>query len=524
MSTPTGRDPVDPLIDRIEGLLRRGPYSDAERFSREIVARHSARFEGHLLLGRALQKQGHLQDALEAAVAAGQRAPEHPAPELLRIECLMQMGSSDAALLALKQLSTRAEANSRLLQEVAQLYSHLNCHEQAEVCYAKAAARNPDDPGTLYNWSTALTGLGRLEAAERCLDRVIALAPKDFDAFYNRSTLRRQSPERNHVPELEKALSATGRNAAAQVPLGYALAKELEDLGNHSESFAALRRAADARRRSLSYQVEADVQTMADICRCFDANYMSMSWVGYADNRPVFIIGLPRSGTTLIDRILSSHSAVESRGESSDFGATVTRLAGPASTKRELIENAARLDPTDIGREFCGRLPKTTRSHIIDKTPVNYLYAALIAKALPAARIIHVCRHPMDACYAMYKTLFRMAYPFSYSLDDLARYYIAYDGLMTHWRALLGSRLIEVEYEDLVAHQEVATRRLLEQCGWAWEDSCLEFHRNETPSLTASAAQVRQPIYSSSVGLWRRYSNELEPLANQLRGAGIAIA
>jgi hypothetical protein len=265
------------------------------------------------------------------------------------------------------------------------------------------------------------------------------------------------------------------------------------------------------------------VQTMADICHCFDANYMSMRWAGHAEGRPVFIIGLPRSGTTLVDRILSSHSAVQSRGESSDLGATVMRLASPARTKRELVEISARLDPTEIGREFCSRLPKATRTHIIDKTPVNYLYAALIAKGLPAARLIHVRRHPMDACYAMYKTLFRMAYPFSYSLDDLAQYYIAYDGLMAHWRALLGSRLIEVEYEDLVAHQEVATRRLLEQCGWAWEAGCLEFHRNETPSLTASAAQVRQPIYSSSVGLWRRYLKELEPLATRLRGAGIAI-
>jgi hypothetical protein len=129
----------------------------------------------------------------------------------------------------------------------------------------------------------------------------------------------------------------------------------------------------------------------------------------------------------------------------------------------------------------------------------------------------------MDVCYAMYKTLFRMAYPFSYSLEDLGRYYLAYEGLMSHWRTLLGSRLIEVKYEAMVAQQEVQTRALLDRCGWPWEAGCLEFHKNETPSLTASAAQVRQPIYNSSVGLWRRYAAELEPLAAHLRNAGVAI-
>jgi hypothetical protein len=199
------------------------------------------------------------------------------------------------------------------------------------------------------------------------------------------------------------------------------------------------------------------------------------------------------------------------------------RLASPARSKRELIENAAKRDATLFGREYCARLPHTARPYLIDKTPVNYLYAGLIAKALPAARIIHVRRHPMDVCYAMYKTLFRMAYPFSYSLEDLACYYVGYQALMAHWRRLLGSRLIEVDYEELVAHQETTTRQLLERCGWPWEAECLEFHRNETPSLTASAAQVRQPIYSSSVGLWRRYAHELEPLSIRLRSAGIAI-
>lgn len=523
MSPTIGQDAAETFLDRIEAALGQGQIKDAEKLSREFIARHPARFEGLVLLGRALQKQGQLRAALEAALAARRISQGHPAAELLTIECLLQLGQSEPALAALRQLTLRAPGHSRLLQDVAQLYTHMNRHQEAEQCYSQAAALTPEDPGALYNWSTALTGLGRLEAAERCLDRVIELAPTDFDAYYNRSTLRRQTRERNHLAALEARQRAAGSDPAARVPVGYALAKELEDLGEYARSFVALRDAADCRRRALSYQVEADIDGMADIERCFNAQYVASRSDGYADSRAVFIVGLPRSGTTLIDRILSSHSAIESRGESSDLGTTVMRLASPARSKRELIERTARLDPADVGREYCARLPSSARTHIIDKTPINFLYVGLIARALPQARIIHVRRNAMDVCYAMYKTLFRMAYPFSYSLDDLGRYYLAYQQLMGHWRRLLGSRLVEVDYEAMVAHQETETRALLERCGWQWEKACLEFHRNEAPSLTASAAQVRQPIYSSSVGLWRQYVSELEPLASRLRRAGVAI-
>jgi tetratricopeptide (TPR) repeat protein len=522
MSAPVSKD-SEALLDRAEGLLRQGQFEEAERQGRAFASRYPARHEGYLLLGKALQKQGHLRRALAAALAAHARAPTHPAAELLRIECLLQLGDNTQALGALRELEIRAQGHARLLQDVAQLYAHVNRFAEAEACYARTATLSPDDPVNLYNWSTALAGLGKLEAAEECLDRVIKLRPGDWDAYYNRSTLRRQTQARNHVAELEARLHADNLAPAAKVPLGFALAKELEDLGQYPESFATLAHAADARRQSLSYRVESDVEGMADISRCFDAHYLARPGGGHDDLRPVFIIGLPRSGTTLVDRILSSHSAIESRGESSDLSATVMHLASPARSKRELIEHTAKLDAATIGREYCARLPPGTRRHIIDKTPVNFLSVGLIARALPAARIIHVRRHPMDVCYAIYKTLFRMAYPFSYALDDLARYYVAYDALMRHWRTQLGPRLIEIDYEMLVANQEGTTRQLLERGGWPWEPGCLEFHKNDTPSLTASAAQVRQPIYSASVGLWRRYIRELEPLETRLRAAGIAI-
>ena len=189
-------------------------------------------------------------------------------------------------------------------------------------------------------------------------------------------------------------------------------------------------------------------------------------------------------------------------------------LAGPVANRSELIRRAAALEVADVGANYCARLPGGTGQRVVDKTPMNFLYVGLIAAAMPNASIVHVRRNPVDVCYAMYKTLFRMAYPFSYDLEDLGRYYLAYAALMQHWREVCGERLIEIDYEDLVTDQTAATRRLLESCGLPWEDSCLEFHRNQSPSLTASAAQVRRPMYTSSLGFWRHYETQLKPLVD----------
>lgn len=415
----------------------------------------------------------------------------------------------------------QASDHPRLLQDVGALYSHLNRHDSAERCYGRAASLTPRDSQALYNWATCLIALGRLTEAESALTQVIALSPQDYDAYYNRSTLRRQTPLSNHVVELQTLLSRPGLPPGGVVAVGYALAKEFEDLGRHVDSFAALKRGADARRRQLSYRVEDDLASMQDIARGFDLNYLRSPGECCEDSRPLFIVGLPRSGTTLVDRILSSHSEVLSRGESSDWAATVMQLAGPARDKRDLIERATAIDPAALGRAYCARLPSSGTAHVIDKTPINFLYLAMIRRALPNARIVHVRRQPLDVCYAMYKTLFRMAYPFSYDLSDLGRYFVGYHGLMQHWRTLLGNDLIEVDYEDLVADQEGVTRRLLQQCGLAWEGNCLDFDRNQAPTLTASAAQVRQPIYRSSVALWQRYEAELQPLKRLLDAAGV---
>jgi hypothetical protein len=240
---------------------------------------------------------------------------------------------------------------------------------------------------------------------------------------------------------------------------------------------------------------------------------------------------LPRSASTLVERILGSHSAVESAGELHHFALAlvdaVRRRAGAAPLNRQaLVARSAELDFPGLGADYLARVRAggCTAARFVDKMPLNYLYCGLIQRALPQARIVHVSREPMAACYAMYKTLFNDGYPFSYDVAELAQYYAAYRRLMQHWHATLPGAVFEMTYEALVADPDAQTRRLLSFCGLEWQDRCSDFHLNPAASTTASAAQVRQPLYRTSVSQWRHYARELAPLRDELIAAGIAVA
>jgi tetratricopeptide (TPR) repeat protein len=435
---------------------------------------------------------------------------------------LIRSGRIGEALARLTAIEAAAGGDGVLLQHLGEYYTHCGKQTDAARCYRAAVALTPDDPGCLYNLATALIATGRTVEAEGLLDCVVTLNPGDGDAWQNRSTLRRQTPEANHVDGLLEAV-ARARPGPEEVALCYALAKEYEDLDEAGPSFDWLKRGADRRRSLLSYRVEADVAAMEQIADVFDAGLMAQPAVGCAETGPIFVLGLPRSGTTLVDRIISSHSAVESLGEINDFALSLMRLAGDAAGKGDLIRRSATLDPAALGRAYIDGTAGygATAPMLIDKTPVNFLYIGLIARALPNARIVHLRRHPMDSGYALYKTLFRMGCPYSYDLNDIAAYMLAHRRLMDHWRTVLPGRVLDVDYETLVTDQETQSRRIIAHCGLDWQDACLRFHENTSPAATASAAQVRQPIHAKSVGLWRRYGEQLKPLAATLVAGGM---
>ncbi len=512
------------------------------RAAREAMARKDAREARHALarlvtaypdyapgwlsasvLELDLQQPGRALAASERALALG-----NPEPALLvqRIRCLHATGQSASARAELASAERAVSTHPHLLHELGNACAAMGEQEDALRLMASAATKLPNDPSLAYNMAAVLRYLGRFPEAEACLNRAIRHAPQDMEAYLARSQLRTQTAENHHLDELKTVLSGPMPNWSGEVQIRYALAKELEDVEQFAESFVHLHAGATLRRKHLRYDVAEDIAAMGRIREHFDARYLASAQPSATESGAIFVFGLPRSGTTLVDRILSSHPQVTSLGELNEFPASVIACAGgPSIPKQALIARAARGRAADIGNAYLSRLrthpSKTPR--FIDKLPMNYLYAGLIAAAFPDARLIHVRRHPMANAYGMFKTLFNQGYPFSYDLDELARYIAAYLRLMSHWRQLLGQRLVAIDYEALVTDQETQTKSLLVACGLPWHAACLAPHHNAAPSSTQSAVQVRHPIYAGAVNHWRHFEQELALVKTRLIAEGVSI-
>jgi tetratricopeptide (TPR) repeat protein len=431
----------------------------------------------------------------------------------------------DQAIEAARRVATHA-GDFALLGEFLGL---LERYAEAATAYDAALAIDADNPRYLFNRAAVRRFVGRIEDAEADYDRVIATDPADVEAWWNRSELRRQTPERNHLEALLGRLRAGFTAPIGEVPIRYALAKEFEDIGRYAEAWAHLAAGAAIRRRHLQYDVRHDVETVGWIMQAFPAPPPRIE--GCPSTEPIFILGMPRTGSTLLERIMTGNAGVHAAGELVDFAAALVaavhaKIGSTRIPRRALVAGSATVDFTALGADYLERTrPRTGHTpHFIDKMPLNYLYCGLIHPALPNARILHLARHPLATCYAIFKTLFNQGYPFSYDLTEVAEYYIGYHQLMTHWRRVLPDTILDVSYEKLATSPAAEARRVFDHCGLTWSDDCLDIGRRGTASTTASAAQVRRPIYSTSVDLWRHYEGPLAPVADRLRRAGIEVA
>ena len=471
---------------------------------------------------------GNLRAALAAIERATSIDPDQTDWLLQRAKCLARLGRVEEVDAAVKALSDREMSTAYQFSALASLLTQLGSREAAVDLYGKAIELQPDNARHYYNIACLQRTLGNIEPAEQNFDKTISLDPADYESYKVRSDLRRQTAERNHVDELEQLLGAEIKDERGRVQLCYALAKELEDLGEAKRSFDHLKSGSDLRRKLMKYDVERDLETIEAIKRTFGHAVFGTSVEGSDNSEAIFILGMPRTGTTLVERILASHTDVFAAGELNNFAAQLmTMMRAQSADKKlsrdEIVECSAKLEFKSLGesylsstRPFTGHTPK-----FIDKMPLNYLYVGLIHLALPNAKIINLKRDPLDTCYAIYKQLFVDAYPFSYDLEELARYYVAYHQLMEHWHDVLPGVIHTVEYEKIVDDIEGKTRLMLDACGLDWQAQCLKFYENKEASTTASTAQIRRPIYKSSVGKWHDYEDQLQPVVEILQQAGV---
>jgi tetratricopeptide (TPR) repeat protein len=506
--------------------LRTGDRSAALSLLRDLVAAHPSRAEAWAIdsdAAFALKDPDRSLVSADRAVALGAGTT---ADHLRRARALRTLGRWSEVEFAIRAAKSAAGSVALHHAQVGDFRTAIEDYAGAVADYEHALRLDSRNPAYFFNRAAVRRFLGDLAGAEDDYDRVIAATPGDAEAYLNRSELRRQTPARNHVAELQHVLGGGRHSWLEQVRLRFALAKELEDLGHYADSWRELEAGATLRRKHLAYDVAIDVATVDWIRAAYPTPVPEKTLP--APTGPIFIVGMPRTGSTLLERMLTGHSQVCSAGERSDFAEVVVAAARAGAgaaplTRQQLICASAAVDFDALGHEYLARIHRISagRPRVIDKMPLNYLYCGLIRRGLPQARILHMTRHALATCYAMYKMLFNQAYPFSYDLVEIGAYYIAYRRLMDHWRINAPGQMLDVSYEALVLAPEATLRRTLEFCGLGWEPGCLEFRDRRDATSTASASQVRQPIYRSSLALWRHYAKQLTPLAAQLSAAAI---
>lgn len=409
------------------------------------------------------------------------------------------------------------------------IYTQAHEAERAAQAFQRGVACLPNEPRLRFNLAATLTFLGDVEGAEREYEACLRLQPRYWKAYLSLSQLRRQTTDDNHVARWQAALAQVGDDAEGALCVNMALEKEFDDLGQPAPAFAHLSAGKAAWRSRLHYDSTRDAQMFQALIDHFPQAQTEQA--GNDSQEPIFVFGLPRTGTTLVERILSSHSRVHSAGELNNFAVIMQEQAGVRT--RSLLELLQHLrtrtrDPRTLGQAYLDSTRPGTghTAHFVDKLPHNFLYAGFIAQAFPHARMICLRRDPMDSCFNNFRQLFNLEspnYDYSFDLLDCGRYYLQFDRLMAHWQQVLPGRILEVAYEDIVQSQEAITRKLLDFCGLPWEDACLAFEQNTAPVATASAVQVRSPIYRSSLHRWRRYAEQLQPLKVLLQNGGVAL-
>jgi tetratricopeptide (TPR) repeat protein len=516
--------PVRQQVDKGIALLREEKVVEAIQFARSLADAHPGEASVYAFAAEACNMGSDFPAALAwIDKAIGVSAdPQHK----IKKAWLLSRSRRRDEIPALVEEVAASAPDGRVLWQLGKLCYHHNLLLEAVDYYERALTVAGENPAWRYDLAIVRHFSGDAEGAEQDLEKLLGAGGGSGSVLYLRSTLRKQTAENNHLAELEARLGAGFARDEDEAGVRYAYAKELEDLGQHELSFAALEAAARKKRATFNYDISAVVSSLREIRDVATADALAVVSEGSDEAGAIFIMGMPRTGTTLTERILLQSGKVRNAGELMDFGAQLSRAMQEQRENDPALsptEAALRIDFAALGRTYMrGARQMAGGSPIfIDKMPANYLYCGMIHKALPKAKIIHLVRDPLDSCYAIFKTQFFKAYEFSYDLDELAQYYIAYHELMRHWHAVAPGAILDVHYEALVTDTETQARRIYDWCGLEWTPAALEPPDKRSIYATASAAQVREPVHTRSVNSSRRHIEKLAPLLEKLVAAGV---
>jgi tetratricopeptide (TPR) repeat protein len=515
-------DPRRARIEAATAALGGNDLKEAERIFREVVQEdpaHVAALCGLAAVSLAAVRAHDAERLLRHALKQTAYLPlvyRGLAPTLLAMGRLREAEAATQHLLAMEPESpqtwvTFACVATRSMRQ-----------EQALAAYEYAARLKPDEVGLRLSIGHAQKTLGRRHDSEASYKAALQMDPGRGEAYWNLADLKNYAFSDAEIAAMQQLLSADKRDRCNEAQVNFALGRAFEQRQRYPEAFAYYARGNKLRSLDTPFDIDGFERRSARIRRFFDAAFFAAHRdAGDPSPAPIFIVGLPRSGSTLLEQILASHSQVEGTMELPDILNIVGLFDDLSATRDGYPETVAQAPSAQLSalgsRYLRETLPlRSGRPHFTDKLPNNFSHVGLIHALLPQATIIDARRHPMDACFSTFKQYFAEGQNFSYSLQDLGGYYRCYLALMDHWDAVLPGRVLHVQYEDVVHDPERCIRRLLEHCRLPFEAACLNFHETKRSVRTASAEQVRQPLYSSGVGYWRNFEKELEPLRQVL--------
>lgn len=473
-------------------------------------------------LGELCRRLGRIDQAILCGKAATKLDSKNAEPFYNLALAYVDAGQIDQAIAAYRKAVKLNPKHGLAWNNLGSALEQQGNKKSALLAYENAVEINAGHAEAQNNRGAIYSEMGRLDEARSSFNAAIASAPAFVEAHYNLSSLKTYTTDDPHLSILEKIYPQRESLAdSARIRYTFALGKALDDIGRYDEAFKAYEEGNRLQHFLLPVDEDAADELLAEITKVFTPEFFAKrkQWVGEVDPKrvPIFIVGMPRSGTTLLEQILATHPSVYGAGELTELNAVVYEATGQQDNKpfTNHIISLSEEQVRKIGERYLAQVWKLApkSKFITDKMPANFFYLGLIHLALPNAKIIHAMRDPMDSCFSCYSRLFNDTMEFAYDLDSLGKYYRRYITLMKHWHEVLPSNtILDLSYEELVADTEKQARRVLEFVGLPWDQNCLEFHKNDRLVKTASVAQVRKPIYKSSLARWKHFKKHLQPL------------
>jgi len=504
-------------------------YFETQRYQKAIdlliplIGKNYKPQQTHLILAECLKHDRRFSLAIEHYIAAQKLGSVTPYVYLSLSFCHMQLGQIEQALSFANDALSLQPDYLAAKEQLAQLHSLNSNFSVATKLYLELLEALPDSPVPLYSLATIYKNSGELTRAKEYYEQAIAKDAQFTPAYFGLSSVHKYAGiDDPHLTSLLKVSNSPTLSQADSTLVHFALAKAYEDVKEFELAFTHLSKGNTQKFNSYGYDVRTDLLLMENIKQVFNQEVFSQNKLDKGNkNRAIFILGMPRSGTSLVEKILASHSKVYAGGELDTFfrlGSSLFRDSG-ADFHFSNISSYSKEELDQIRTEYLDKLKdiEPTGLYVTDKLPVNFLMVGLIKLLIPNALIIHCKRNSLDTCLSIYKSNFSNDnYRFAYDLLALGEYYKGYESLMEHWSSMFKDEIIEVEYEQLAKSPATEIPHLLQRCGLTIEDNCLHFHNTPGIVKTASAVQVRKPMYTSSIGFWQNYATQLQPLIDSL--------